>query len=56
MELLKQLNREHKITVVMVTHESDMAAYSDRIIQFVDGQVADVEAGHAPAVKGVQDR
>lgn len=56
MELLKQLNREQKITVVMVTHESDMAAYSDRIIHFVDGQVADVENGHAPAVKGDQDR
>jgi putative ABC transport system ATP-binding protein len=56
MELLRQLNREQKITVVMVTHESDMAAYSDRIIHFVDGQVADVETGHAPAVKGAQDR
>ena len=49
MELLKQLNREHKITVVMVTHESDMAAYSDRVIHFVDGQVADVENASAPA-------
>nr|WP_319393693.1 ABC transporter ATP-binding protein [uncultured Desulfobacter sp.] len=55
MELLRQLNREQKITVVMVTHESDMAAYSDRIIHFVDGQVADVETGHAPAAKGAQD-
>jgi len=56
MELLKQLNRDQKITVVMVTHESDMAAYSDRIIHFVDGQVADVETGHTPAVKGAQDK
>ena len=56
MELLRQLNREQKITVVMVTHESDMAAYSDRIIHFVDGRVADVETGHAPAVKGAQNR
>ena len=56
MKLLKQLNREQKITVVMVTHESDMAAYSDRIIHFVDGQVADVENGHTPATKGGQDR
>ena len=55
MELLRQLNREQKITVVMVTHESDMAAYSDRIIHFVDGKVADVETGHPPAVKGAQD-
>ena len=55
MELLRQLNREQKITVVMVTHESDMAAYSDRIIHFVDGRVADVETGHSPKVKGAQD-
>nr|WP_320192306.1 ABC transporter ATP-binding protein [uncultured Desulfobacter sp.] len=54
MALLRQLNREQKITVVMVTHESDMAAYSDRIIHFVDGQVADVENGHAPVTKGGQ--
>jgi len=56
MELLKQLNREQKITVVMVTHESDMAAYSDRIVHFVDGQVANVENASAQAEKGVQDR
>ncbi|MCG8549283.1 MAG: ABC transporter ATP-binding protein [Desulfobacterales bacterium] len=56
MALLRQLNREQKITVVMVTHESEMAAYSDRIIHFVDGQVADVENGHAPAAKGGRDQ
>lgn len=56
MVLLKQLNQERKITVVMVTHESDMAAYSDRIIHFVDGQVADIENEQAPAPKGGQDR
>ena len=56
MALLRQLNREQKITVVMVTHEAEMAAYSDRIIHFVDGQVADVENGHAPAAKGGRDQ
>lgn len=56
MALLKQLNQEQKITVVMVTHEPDMAAYSDRIVHFVDGQVADVENAYAPAAKGGQDR
>ena len=34
------LNREHGITVVMVTHEPDMAAYAGRIIRFVDGRIA----------------
>ncbi len=40
MDLLWQLNTEHGITVLMVTHESDMAAYARRIVRFVDGVVA----------------
>ena len=39
MELLVALNRERRITVVMVTHEADMAAYARRIVRFVDGRV-----------------
>jgi putative ABC transport system ATP-binding protein len=40
MKLITALNREHGITVVMVTHEPDMAAYADRIVHFFDGRVA----------------
>jgi putative ABC transport system ATP-binding protein len=40
MNLLVGLNREQKITILMVTHESDMAAYADRIVHFVDGRIA----------------
>jgi putative ABC transport system ATP-binding protein len=40
MKLLTALNREHGITVVMVTHEAEMAAYADRIVHFFDGKVA----------------
>ena len=39
MELLTRLNREQDITVIMVTHENDMAAYADRLIRFVDGNI-----------------
>ena len=39
MELLVALNREQGITIVMVTHEPDMAAYASRIVHFVDGRV-----------------
>ena len=39
MELLSQLNREHGITVVMITHETEMAAFAQRTIRFIDGQV-----------------
>jgi putative ABC transport system ATP-binding protein len=39
MELLTSLNRDQGITIVMVTHEPDMAAYAKRIVHFVDGLV-----------------
>ena len=39
MELIWSLNQEHGITVIMVTHEADMAAYARRIVRFVDGVV-----------------
>lgn len=39
MDLLVELNRKEKITVVLVTHESDIAAYAKRIIKIRDGEV-----------------
>jgi putative ABC transport system ATP-binding protein len=39
MALLQDLNRRHGVTVVLITHEPDVAAYSDRIVQFRDGRV-----------------
>jgi putative ABC transport system ATP-binding protein len=39
MELLVQLNRDSGTTIILVTHESNIAAFSKRIIHFVDGHV-----------------
>ena len=39
MDLIVALNRDRGITVLMVTHEPDMAAYAKRIVRFVDGRV-----------------
>jgi putative ABC transport system ATP-binding protein len=39
MQLLAQLNRDQGITILMVTHEADMARYAGRVVHFVDGQV-----------------
>jgi len=39
MELLGRLNSEQGITIIMVTHEPDMAHYARRIVHFVDGLV-----------------
>ncbi len=46
MELMTALNREKGITVVMVTHEPDMAAYAQRIIHFKDGLIETVQVNH----------
>jgi putative ABC transport system ATP-binding protein len=40
MELLRALNRDRGITIVMVTHEPEMAAYASRTVRFVDGRIA----------------
>ena len=45
MELLTDLNRNSGITVLMVTHEPDMAAYARTIVHFRDGLVESIEAG-----------
>lgn len=39
MTLFQQLNREQSITIVLVTHEDDIAAYANRLIRFKDGRV-----------------
>ncbi len=39
MEVLKELNRDDGLTIVMVTHERDMAAFADRLIWMVDGRI-----------------
>lgn len=40
MGLITELNRDQKITVVMVTHEADMAAYARRVVTVHDGLIA----------------
>jgi putative ABC transport system ATP-binding protein len=48
MELLGHLNADLGITVLMVTHEPDMAAYARRIVRFVDGVIASDERNPHP--------
>jgi putative ABC transport system ATP-binding protein len=47
MELLTDLNRTSGITILMVTHEPDMAAYAHTIVHFRDGLVESIERGTA---------
>lgn len=40
MDLLTGLNRDQGVTVIMVTHEQEMAVYAKRVVRFLDGLVA----------------
>lgn len=44
MEILSSLNKETGITILMVTHEPDMAKYAQREIHFLDGRIASAGA------------
>jgi putative ABC transport system ATP-binding protein len=46
MDLLTGLNRSRGLTILMVTHEPDMAAYAHRVVRFLDGRIRD----EAPAM------
>ncbi|MCF8476815.1 MAG: ABC transporter ATP-binding protein [Pseudolabrys sp.] len=39
MDLVTSLNQDQQMTVVMVTHETDIAAYARRTVRFVDGRI-----------------
>jgi len=44
MGILEELNRGQGLTVVLVTHEADIAAFADRVLTFSDGKVVADEA------------
>lgn len=46
MSIFRELNRSQGITIVLVTHSDEVAAYADRIIGFRDGRIV----GDAPVV------
>ena len=46
MELIAAFNRDYGITVLMVTHEPDVAAHARRVVKFVDGRVASDQFNH----------
>jgi putative ABC transport system ATP-binding protein len=40
MALLGKFNREHGVTILMVTHDADMALFAKRTLRFLDGLIA----------------
>ena len=43
MDIIRRLNREQGVTVILVTHEADIGAYADRMIVMRDGKIASDE-------------
>jgi len=51
MAVLEGLNRERRLTIVLVTHEADIAAHAPRLIRFRDGRVEeDLRGGDAATI------
>ncbi len=45
MQLLRSLNEDQKLTIIMVTHDSTLAGQTDRVVQLVEGRVGQLERG-----------
>ncbi len=56
MRLLRKLNAESGVTLIVVTHDPEVAAYADRIVYLRDGRVEKIEETQAaPAIKASPD-
>jgi macrolide transport system ATP-binding/permease protein len=54
MDIITRLNRDQGITIILVTHDAEIAKYADRIVTFRDGQIA-LDTGKAHASQGVAE-
>ncbi len=43
MDLISRLHKEENLTIVLVTHEQDIASYAQKIIRMQDGKIIDIE-------------
>ncbi len=49
MSLLRTLNKERGLTLIVVTHDPSVAAYADRIVRLRDGKIVSISVNPAPA-------
>ncbi len=54
MELMQQVVREQNKTLVMVTHDSHLATYADRIFHIIDGKIVKIEVNHKKS--GIEEK
>jgi macrolide transport system ATP-binding/permease protein len=55
MQTLRRLNREQNVTVVVVTHERDIADYADRVVTMRDGRILSDEVNRKPVAVPRED-
>ena len=46
LKLMQKVVREQKQTLVMVTHDNNLATYADRIFKIIDGKIVSIEENH----------
>lgn len=46
MELMVRMNKEHNQTIILVSHDPEIASYADRIVHLIDGNITTIESGH----------
>jgi putative ABC transport system ATP-binding protein len=56
MGIFQRLNREMGITIIMITHEPDIASFAKRNIHFRDGRIVDDHKNLAPTIAAVGER
>lgn len=58
MNLMQNVVREQKRTLIMVTHDNTLASFADKIIRIVDGKIVDMvdNTGNADAVSAAQGK
>ena len=49
LKLMQTIVRERNQTLVMVTHDNNLATYADRIIKIIDGKIVSIEENHQEA-------
>ena len=56
MAIFQRLNRDLGITIIMITHEPDIASYAGRSIHFKDGRVVDDRKNLSPTLASEENR
>ncbi len=53
MRILRSLNQERGLTLIVVTHDPAVAAYADRVVRLLDGKIVEISMNAAPTIEAV---